>query len=196
MFTKDLTQKCLRRLVLGWLLAALVEALAVRPALAGVAELAKMKLLRLVLITAGIAAALFFSRWETAERWGIPAAFAALAAVSLKGNFRPSFLQACLLILILLVAYALLGWNGETAKEKKLPAKCSPKAQKGIEIASLALTAALAGQPGDVEATKAMLKRLWPSILERTSRRVSGEISDTRPTSLSLMISTDRPSTN
>ena len=144
MFTKDLTQKCLRRLVLGWLLAALVEALAVRPALAGVADLAKMKLLRLVLITAGIAAALFFSRWEAAERWGIPAAFAALAAVSLKGNFRPSFLQACLLILILLVAYALLGWNGETAKEKKLPAKFSPKAQKGIEIASLALTAALA----------------------------------------------------
>lgn len=144
MFTKDLTQKCLRRLILGWLLAALVEALAVRPALAGVADLAKMKLLRLVLITAGIAAALFFSRWETAERWGIPAAFTALAAVSLKGNFRPSFLQACLLILLLLVAYALLGWQGESPKEKKLPAKGSPKAQKGIEIASLALTAALA----------------------------------------------------
>lgn len=120
---KDFTAKCLRRLILGWLLAALVEALAVRPALAGVADLGKMKLLRLILITLGIAAALFFSKWQAVERWGLPVAFAALAAVSLKDNYRPSFLQGCLVIFAVLVAYAVFGWDGSQKQRDALPAK-------------------------------------------------------------------------
>ena len=65
---KKLVPKCLRALLLGWLLAALVEALAVRPDLTGVADLAKMKLLRLILLTVGVAAALWFSR-QPSGRW-------------------------------------------------------------------------------------------------------------------------------
>ncbi len=130
MNTKEFTAKTLRRLLLGWLLAATVEALLVRPDLAGVADLAKMNLLRLLLLTGGIAAALFFSKWEAFERWGLPGAFAALAAVSLKDNFRPSFLQACLLIFALLVVYAWLGWDSSAKNRPQVPETPIAKSKK------------------------------------------------------------------
>ena len=146
---KKIIPKGLRALLLGWLLAALVEALAVRPDLAGVADLAKMKLLRLILLTVGVAAALWLSKWEAAERWGLPAAFRALAAVSLKDNFRASFFQACMLIFVLLVVYAIFGWDGSEKKSKTLPAKKQTAKkqdmlEKALGIGSIAVTGVLA----------------------------------------------------
>ncbi len=146
---KKLVPKCLRALLLGWLLAALVEALAVRPDLTGVADLAKMKLLRLILLTAGVAAALWFSKWQTVERWGIPAAFGALTAVSLKDNFRSSFFQACLLIFALLVVYAIFGWDGSekkpgSAEKGKTKDQKQSTLEKALGIGSIVVTGALA----------------------------------------------------
>lgn len=120
---KNLTPKCLRRLILGWLLAALLEALLVRPDLSGVADLAKMRLVRLVLLTAGMAAALFLSKWERVERWGLPVAFGMLAVVSLIGNYRASFLLASLLIFGVLMVYGLMGWDGSHRHKEKAPKK-------------------------------------------------------------------------
>ncbi len=152
MNTKEFTAKLLRRLILGWLLAATVEALLVHPDLAGVADLAKMGLLRLILLTAGICAALFFSRWQAIERWGLPVVFAVLAAVSLADNWRASFLQACLLIFLVLVIYAWLGWEAsEKLPAPKLPSKGKKKQaetkrlqEKRLDILCAGLTGALA----------------------------------------------------
>lgn len=137
MKTKDFPQKCARRLLLGWLLAAALEALLVRPDLSGTADLAKMNLLRLAVLTLGIGAALFLSKWERVERWGLSAAFGLLAAVSLIGNYRVSFLLACLLMFALLVVYGIFGWDGSPVRREKAP-------KKPWDIAFAGITGALA----------------------------------------------------
>ncbi len=145
MNTKEFTAKLLRRLILGWLLAATVEALLVRPELSGTQDLAKMGLLRLILLTAGICAALFFSKWQAVERWGLPGAFALLAAISLADNWRASFFQACLLIFLVLVIYAWLGWDASGKMPVKVPAKKQEKTREKVTgMVCAGLTGALA----------------------------------------------------
>lgn len=123
-----------RRLLLGWLLAACVEYFLL-PAdlrdLTALEGLTRMSLPRVLLITAAITVLLtgLSSRWNTSsvERWGIPFAFFALALLSLRASSTKPFYGACVLVFGLLVCYGAAGWQGREyperlfVKERKLP---------------------------------------------------------------------------
>ncbi len=132
----------LRRLILGWLLAAVIEYMLLPGdlrALQGLAGLAEMSLLRVLFITAaGLCLFSAIGLWEDtvkAERWCIVAAFALLSLLSLAASFSWAFLILCLLVLAVLVVYALMGWDGTV---------CRSYAKKPTDPVCLIITGLLA----------------------------------------------------
>lgn len=104
-----------RQLVIAWLLATLLEYVLL-PAglreLSNLKGLAQMSLTRVLLVTAMVTALLWaVSRYTKAERWVLVSLFAMLAAASLVASFTAAFAVFCLLVLLILVAYALFGWD-------------------------------------------------------------------------------------
>lgn len=106
----------IRHLLLGWLLAAALEFFQL-PAqlcsLEGLTGIAQMNPLRMVLVTLALFVLLSLLRMCNAERWLLVGAFAALAAGALTASFTWAFAAVCLLVLLVLVVYALRGWNGK-----------------------------------------------------------------------------------
>ncbi len=108
----------MRRIVLSWLFAVLVEYI-ILPAglrdLSGLDGLAEMSLLRVVSITAICIGLLFclarFKDTAVVERCGIAVIFAVLATVSLHASFSWAFLAVCIVVEAALVTYSVLGWN-------------------------------------------------------------------------------------
>lgn len=108
----------LRWFLTAWLVAVFFEYMLL-PApmqdLSGLDGLAQMNLLRVALIT-GLGTLFMgilphFVRPNPAQRWAIPALFFALSLQALLASYSQAFLGVCLLVLGILVAYALRGWN-------------------------------------------------------------------------------------
>ena len=124
----------IRRFILSWLMAALVEYLllpAPLRSLQGLAGLAEMSLVRVLFITAaGVCLLSAIGLWEDtgkAERWCIVAIFALLSLLSLAASFSWAFLILCVLVLAVLTVYALMGWNNkpmETYVQKRPDVAC------------------------------------------------------------------------
>ena len=96
--------------LLAWLTAALAELLLLPKeirGLEGLESLAGMSFTRLILLAGGLFVLLtvlaLFVDTAKAERWGILAVFAALAACALISSFTWPFLAACGLILVLML---------------------------------------------------------------------------------------------
>ena len=104
-----------RRLAGAWLTAAAAEYLLLVPELrdlAGLEGLARMSLLRMLLVTAVLTGVLSVLHIAALERWLPAAAFGILAVLSLTASFTWAFLAACLLVFAGLVIYGVRGWNG------------------------------------------------------------------------------------
>lgn len=107
-----------RRLMLGWLMAAVLEMLLLPGefqklnTLDGVGQ---MSLVRMLLVTAlSVAFLTVLSRRGNTvrwERWAITAAFGVLALTCLGTSFTWLFFAACLLVLAAAVLYAVRGWK-------------------------------------------------------------------------------------
>ncbi|MBQ9149190.1 MAG: DUF2079 domain-containing protein [Oscillospiraceae bacterium] len=116
----------IRRLALAWLTAAAVEYLLVPEALRSLTALdgiAAMSAVRMVMVAAVVFGALWgFSRVlpEQAERWLMFGVFAVLAVLSLMASFTWAFLAVCLLLGIVLLVYALLGWD-DSPRQRRRP---------------------------------------------------------------------------
>lgn len=117
-----------RQIVFAWLCAALIEFLLL-PAgvrdLSGVQGLAKMNFARVIVLT-GIFTAFLWGLWQCVdtakvERWGIVAAFGLLSIAALVASYSAAFLCICLVFLLVVVMYALFGWNSsvQAATKKK-----------------------------------------------------------------------------
>lgn len=107
-----------RRLLLSWLLAAVIEywlLTAELRDLSGLQGLGQMSLPRLAAVTCLSTVILTvisrFVKTRAAERWSIAAFFAVLAAAALLSSYTHALLGACLLVLAVLLVYGLLGWN-------------------------------------------------------------------------------------
>ena len=110
--------KWIRRVLLAWLVAAAAE-YALLPGelrnLSGLSGLSAMSMGRLLLVgTGAFCMVVLLSKFipESAERWMIAAGGAALSLLALASSFTWPFLAACLLVLVVLALYGLLGWNG------------------------------------------------------------------------------------
>ncbi len=133
-----------RRALLAWLTAALAELLLLpreMRGLEGLEGLAGMSLARVLLLAGGLFALLtvlgLFVDTGRAERWGIPAVFAALSACALTASFTWAFLAACGLMLALALVYAALGWEARPE-----PAAEPRKAHRAWAWVTAGLTAA------------------------------------------------------
>ena len=112
------TADLVRRFFAAWLLAVTVEYLLL-PSwlrdLSGMDGLAAMSLGRVLLLTALGTVLLWgmsrFVNTVSVERWCIVGIFTALAVVSLRASYSKGLLCACIVLLALLVAYAVRGWN-------------------------------------------------------------------------------------
>lgn len=129
---KNRTSDLLRRIILSWLVAVLIEYFILPSELRDLAKLdglAQMSLVRIVGITCGIVLLLtalsFFVKTQFAERWGMVAAFALLTVGGLIASFTWSFLAVCGIVLILLVVFGILGWE-----KTPLPRVEPPRAHK------------------------------------------------------------------
>ena len=118
-----------RQIFFAWLCAALIECLLL-PAgfrnLSGLQALSKMNFARVIVLT-GIFTAFLWGLWQCvdttkAERWGIVAAFGLLSITALVASYSAAFLCICLMLLLVVVMYALFGWDSVTktaTKQKK-----------------------------------------------------------------------------
>ncbi|MBE6599476.1 MAG: DUF2079 domain-containing protein [Ruminococcaceae bacterium] len=130
-----------RKLVLGWLFAVVLEVLMLPAELRALTSLdgpAAMSLGRVLLIACGVAVVLLgislFVRTLWAERVGIPVLFAVLAVLSLRASYTTSFLWLCILLALVLVVYAIRGWKGD--------GDCVPQTEKDSKV-YIVITAAL-----------------------------------------------------
>ena len=128
-----------RHLLLAWFIAATVEFLLLPAELKtmnGLKALGAMSFPRLLIIT-GIVLAILegSSRFLPAgfERWMLAGLFAALAATALRATYTHQFMFLCLLFFVVLLVYAIRGWN----------ASPMPKASSKESMLAIALTAAV-----------------------------------------------------
>ena len=139
---KDHTAVLIRHLLLAWLVAATVEFI-LQPAdsasLEGLRGLATMSFPRLLIVT-GIVLALLEGisclAVRGTRRWMLLGIYGVLAASALATSFTWAFLAACLLIGVILLIYAIGGWNNDP-----MPAPC---AQKSFMAAGLTAVLAIA----------------------------------------------------
>lgn len=113
----DIVPAVIRKILLSWLSAVTIE-YALLPVqlkdLQSLTGLAQMSLFRILLLTAAFLIFFLILNRPQWERWLIPTVFAALSAVSLCCVFSFEYLIACLLILLCLTVYAILGWNNSS----------------------------------------------------------------------------------
>lgn len=129
--TQNWVASLIRHLLLAWLTAAAGELLllpAEMRSLKGLDGLGAMSLPRLLVVT-GIVLALLegISRLlsRRAERWMVLGIFTVLATVALAASFTWPFLAVCALLFVMLLAYAVCGWNSgkmPIARAEKSPA--------------------------------------------------------------------------
>jgi len=131
-----------RRLLMGWLLAAVLELLLLPAGLRDLGILqgiGQMSLLRMGIVIGAVTILLTVLSYNQStvswERWGIVVAFFALALLSMGASSTWPFYGACMLIFVVLVIYALIGWNKEV-----IPVRIAKKADK----ASAWITAVIA----------------------------------------------------
>lgn len=127
--TQDLFRNILRRMILSWLLAVLIEYLILPGELRDLAKLdgaAQMSMIRIIGVTVGIAILLGgisrFAKTKVAERWGIAAVSVLLAIAGLCASATWAFFAVCALVLIILFVYGIYGWNKKpelVAEQKK-----------------------------------------------------------------------------
>ena len=108
----------LRHVILSWLLADVIEYFILPNELRDLASLnglAQMSFVRLIGITCGIAVLLtgisFFFKTRKIERWCIVSVFAVLAITALRASATWAFLSVCILVLVILVAFGIYGWD-------------------------------------------------------------------------------------
>ena len=108
----------LRRIILSWLIAVVIEYFILPSELRNLAELdglAQMSLVRVIGFTGVVAFLLtgisLFVRTRSTERLGVVAAFAILALAGLLSSFSWAFLAVCVVVLILLLGFGLYGWD-------------------------------------------------------------------------------------
>ncbi len=108
----------LRRIILSWLIAVVIEYFILPSELRNLAELdglAQMSLVRVIGFTGVVAFLLtgisLFVRTRSTERLGVVAAFAILALAGLLSSFSWAFLAVCVVLLILLLGFGLYGWD-------------------------------------------------------------------------------------
>ncbi|MBR5537208.1 MAG: DUF2079 domain-containing protein [Clostridia bacterium] len=121
-FVFSLPSLC-RKALLSWLLAVNVEYLLLTPALRDLASLeglGQMSLLRVAVMAAALLAVLLLAArrfsLDRAERWGLLLVYACLSALSLAASFSRAYLLVCLLGAVILLVYAILGWNPRPMK--------------------------------------------------------------------------------
>ncbi len=133
----------IRRVILSWLLAALIEYSllpAQLQALAGLEGLANMSLARVIYFTMGFFILLnglgLFLRTAKIERWGIVSAFAVLAILAVLSSLTLAFLVVCLLLLVLLAVFGIYGWDStpEISAEPKKVRKAWLWATAGLSV--------------------------------------------------------------
>ena len=106
--------KVIRRMILAWLIAVLIE-YSILPtelrSLDTLTGISQMSSYRVAGITVALTLLFSMIRMEIVERWGIVIAFALLALLSLKSSATLPFYVTCVFILAALVVFALRGWN-------------------------------------------------------------------------------------
>ena len=123
------TAQWLSRLLPAYLAAVTLEYLLLPPSLrdlTGLQGIPRMSPVRILLLGGAFFLLLWLPTPKKLRRWLLPGIFAVLSAASLAASFTWAFLGACLLILGILTAYALLGWDDSppprqyTARENPL----------------------------------------------------------------------------
>ncbi len=112
------TPNLLRRMLLAWLWAVVIEyfllPIELRD-LSGLAGLAQMSFARVMGLTAGITLLLtvlaYFAKLRTVERWGIVVAFGVLGFEAWRSSGSWPFYWCCALLMAILMVFAMLGWN-------------------------------------------------------------------------------------
>ena len=128
-----------RHLLLAWFIAATVEFLLLPAELKtmnGLKALGGMSFPRLLIITGILLALLeWMSRFLPGiiERWVLAGIFVLLAATALRATYTHQFMFLCLLFFVVLLVYAIRGWN----------ASPMPKASSKESMLAIALTAAV-----------------------------------------------------
>ena len=131
-----------RNLLLAWLLAVMAEYLLLPDGLRrltdlkGVAQMSPVRVAGLTLVALAVLSSLsLFRDTKTAGRWCIVVIFGVLAAVSLRASFTWAYFGVCVLLFVLLTAYAIWGWNGSA--ESVCPRKKDRKVY-GVTLAAVA----------------------------------------------------------
>ena len=113
----------IRHLLLAWLTAAAVEFLLLPDAVKtmnGLKALSAMSFTRLLIVT-GIILVLLESisrlLHRGMERWLLPGVYVILSSAALASTFTWAFLAVCVLVFVLLLVYACMGWNGSRTVE-------------------------------------------------------------------------------
>ena len=108
----------MRHFLIAWLLAVLLEYLRLPETLrtmTGLQGLAQMSLPRVLgitgLVTLALAVLACFLNIRTAERWLLVGLFTAVALTALWVTTTGPFLVTCILVLLVMIVYALRGWN-------------------------------------------------------------------------------------
>jgi len=139
---KQVLPALLRRVLLAWLTAAAGEFLLLPDGVKtmdSLQALSAMSLPRLLIVTAIVLALLEgVSRLmdHRAERWMLAGVFAVLSCAALAATFTWAFLAVCILMFVLLLVYACMGWD------RSLPVKASP--ERSVLAASLTAVLAVA----------------------------------------------------
>lgn len=116
-----------RRILLAWLTAAATEYLLLPAALrdlSGLEGLGQMSLLRVAGMTAVLTVALLLAGrfWNTAaaERWAMAAVFGIFAMTAVTASPAGAFGITCALVLVVLAAYALWGWDRSAPEQRRM----------------------------------------------------------------------------
>lgn len=134
------TARWLSRLLPAYLAAVTLEYLLLPPSLrdlTGLQGIARMSPVRILLLGGAFFLLLWLPAPKELRRWLLPGIFAVLSAASLAASFTWAFLGACLLILGVLTAYALLGWD-DSPPPRQYTARENPLC-KGLMIAMTCL---------------------------------------------------------
>ena len=135
--------RLIRRGILLWMMAVCVEYLHLSPELrnlSGLVGIGLMSPVRMVAVAALAGSVLFFLRrilQEEGERLLLAAVYTALAVITLLSSFTWPFFAACLLVQVMVLIYALRGWQ---SGGRNAAIRCREK--KGTAWAVAAVTAA------------------------------------------------------
>jgi len=119
------TGSLIRRFLLSWLFAVMLEYLILPSELRNLSNLeglAQMSLLRIIVITIGSTAILSlisrFKKTEKIERISLVSVFSLLAILSFRTSATLPFIGICLAVLAILIVYSIFGWNKKPKEHK------------------------------------------------------------------------------